>query len=236
MKTIIEKFIKARNPHFKFDAELTSFALLQFVLMQLILISRGIKLIFYFKRPSGILLGKGVTFFNMPFITWGNFLKIGDYVYISGLGKLGVTIGHNVGIGAFSRIVVSTSLHQLGEYIKIGNNVGIGEFAYLGGAGGLEIGNGCIIGQYFSCHPENHNYQYDDVEYRFQGVTRKGIKIGNNCWIGSKVTVLDGVTIGDNCVIAAGSVVIKDIPANSVIGGVPAKVIKEIHHSQLKVA
>lgn len=235
MKTLIEKIIKARNPNFAFDKELNSFALFQFILIQCISLVRGLKLIFFFKRPSAMLLGKGVRFFNLPYITWGNFLKLGDHVYISALGKKGVSFGDNVGIGAYSRIVLSTSLNQLGEYIKIGNNVGIGEFAYLGGAGGLEIGNDCIAGQYLSCHPENHNYGDGNKPYRYQGVTRKGIKIGNNCWIGSKVTILDGVTIGDNCVIAAGSVVTKSMPANTVIGGIPAKVIKEIS-AHLKVA
>jgi acetyltransferase-like isoleucine patch superfamily enzyme len=65
-----------------------------------------------------------------------------------------------------------------------------------------------------------------DEPIRLQGVTRKGIRIGNNCWIGSKVTILDGVTIGDGCILAAGTVVTKSFPANSIIGGVPAKIIK----------
>ncbi len=228
MKTIIEKIIKARNPRFSFDKDLNAFAFYQFMLVQTLSLLRGLKLMLFLKRPSAMLLGKHVTFFNLPHITWGDFLKLGDHVYISALGKKGVSFGHNVGIGAYSRIVLSTSLNQLGEYIKIGNNVGIGEFAYLGGAGGLEIGDDCIIGQYLSCHPENHNYDNPDKPYRLQGVNRRGIKIGKNCWIGSKVTILDGVEIGDNCVIAAGSVVTKSMPENSVIAGIPAKVIKPI--------
>jgi acetyltransferase-like isoleucine patch superfamily enzyme len=154
-------------------------------------------------------------------------MKLGDQVYLSALGSEGITLGDNVGLGAFSRIVVSTSLNDIGSYIRIGNNVGIGEYAYLGGAGGLEIGNDCIVGQYFSCHPENHNFERTDLPIRMQGVNRKGISIGNDCWIGSKVTVLDGVTIGDGCIIAAGAVVTKSFPANSIIGGVPAKRLKD---------
>lgn len=227
MKTIIQSIIKRRNPNFTFDENLSSYALMQFILIQLKAVFRGLKVICYLKNPAGMMLGKKVSFFNLPNIKWGKFLKLGDHVDVSALGKQGVIFGNNVGIGAFSRIIVSTSFNQLGEYIKIGNNVGIGEFAYLGGGGGLEIGDDCIVGQYFSCHPENHNYANPTVEYRLQGVTRKGIKIGNNCWIGSKVTVLDGVTIGANCVIAAGSVVTKNMPENSVIGGVPAKVLKQ---------
>jgi acetyltransferase-like isoleucine patch superfamily enzyme len=226
MKNIFEKIIQLRNPKFKFDEHLTSIALLQFLWIQLNTFRRGMKLLLYLKNPKGALLGKNVKFFNLPQITLGNFLKIGDYVYISALGKHGISFGNNVGIGDFSRVIVSTSLNDIGSYIKIGNNVGIGEFAYLGGAGGLEIGDECIIGQYLSCHPENHNYDDINQSIRFQGTTRKGIKIGRNCWIGSKVTILDGVEIGEGSIIAAGAVVNKSFPVNSIIGGVPAKLLK----------
>ena len=63
------------------------------------------------------------------------------------------------------------------------------------------------------------------------------VEIGENCWIGSKVTVLDGVTIGDNCVLAAGAVITKSMPANSVIGGVPAKILRVVNSEvSLKIA
>lgn len=61
---------------------------------------------------------------------------------------------------------------------------------------------------------------------REQGVTHKGIKIGNNCWIGAGAVFLDGAELGDGCVVAANAVVTKKFPSNSVIGGVPSKIIK----------
>jgi acetyltransferase-like isoleucine patch superfamily enzyme len=227
MKGILENTIRLRNPQFAFDSELTSYALLSFTWVQFCSLIRGLKLLIWFKNPKMALLGKGVSFFNTPQIHYGKFMKLGRGVYISALGKGGVILGDNVGIGDYSRVVVSTSLNNLGEHIHIGNNVGIGEFAYLGGAGGLEIGDECIIGQYLSCHPENHITENPMLAIRHQGVSRKGIKIGKNCWIGSKVTILDGTEIGDGCIIAAGAVVTKSFPANSIIGGVPAKLLKE---------
>jgi acetyltransferase-like isoleucine patch superfamily enzyme len=227
MKTMIERVIRMRNPAFRFDENLNSGAIMSFTVAQSCSLLRGLKLLLRFQNPRMAMLGRGVRFFNMTKIRFGKFMKLGDHVYLSALGSEGITLGNNVGLGAFSRIVVSTSLNDIGSYIRIGNNVGIGEFAYLGGAGGLEIGNDCIVGQYFSCHPENHNYADADLPIRMQGVNRKGIQIGNNCWIGSKVTVLDGVTIGDGCIIAAGAVVTKSFPANSIIGGVPAKRLKD---------
>lgn len=227
MKSIVAYLIKKRNPNFRFDEAINNRAFWDLVSFQAFGVLRGLKLFFKLKNPKMASLGAGVTFFNAPKIQFGRFLKLGKHVHISALGKQGVVLGDNVGIGAFSQVVVSTTFNNLGEFIKIGNHVGIGEFAYLGGAGGLEIGDECIIGQYFSCHPENHNADNLELPIRHQGVSRKGIKIGKNCWIGSKVTVLDGVEIGDGCIVAAGAVVNKSFPANSIIGGVPAKILKD---------
>lgn len=226
MKSLIEHVIRLRNPEFRFDKNLNSSALFSFVWAQLWSLFRGWKLLLRFRNPRMAMLGKRVSFFNLKKIRFGRFSKLGDQVYLSALGSEGITLGDNVGIGAYSRVIVSTSLNQIGTHIRIGNNVGIGEYAYLGGAGGLEIGDDCIVGQYFSCHPENHNYAIPNIPIRMQGVNRKGIIIGKNCWIGSKVTILDGVTIGDGCILAAGTVVTKSFPANSIIGGVPAKILK----------
>ena len=226
MKSIVQKIIQLRNQNFKFDEALNSGALLQFIWIQVGYLFRGLKVLFLFRKPKGMMLGKGVSFFNISKIKWGKFLRLGNQVYVSALSKNGIHFGNNVSIGAFSRVIVSTSLNDIGDKIVIGNNVGIGEFAYLGGAGGLEIGDECIVGQYLSCHPENHNYENINLSIRYQGVSRKGIKIGKNCWIGSKVTILDGVSIGNGSIIAAGSVVTKSFSENSIIGGVPAKLLK----------
>ena len=171
----------------------------------------------------------------MANIKFGKWVQLEDQVYVGGLSKKPVVFGNNVRIGAFSRVIASTSFNNVGEFIRIGNNVGIGEYAYLGGGGGLTIGDDCIIGQYFSCHPENHNFNNSDELIRLQGVTRQGIQIGNNCWIGSKVTILDGVKIGKNCVIAAGAVVTQNMPSNTLIGGVPARILKRINQSTEKL-
>jgi len=227
MKRLIEKIIQTRNPTFAFDESVTFFLLLCLLRDKGFNFLRGLKLLFYGKMPSKMLLGRKVRFFYIRNMSFGNWVKLEDYVYLSALGKGKISLGNNVGIGAFSRLIISTSFNNIGSYIKIGNNVGIGEYAYLGGGGGLEIGDDCIIGQYLSCHPENHHFEDPTLLIREQGVSRKGIKIGKNCWIGAKVTVLDGVSIGDNCVIAAGAVVTKNMPSDAVIGGVPAKVIKK---------
>lgn len=151
--------------------------------------------------------------------------RIGRYCTIDCLSENGIHLGANFSIGDYSKIVASGSLSRIGKGVRIGDNVGIGEYSYIGGAGGVTIGANTIAGQYLSIHPENHCFSGKDVLIRMQSVTRKGIIIGSNCWIGAKVTFLDGVTIGNGTVIGAGSVVTKSFPSNSVIAGVPARLI-----------
>ena len=225
MKGLIEKIIRLRNPDFHFDPQLTSAMLLSLVGDKGKAVIRGM-----LKNPrhwrSGLMLGRRVRLLNRQNMHLGKWVKIEDYAYLNALGLGQLRIGNNSSIGAFSRVIISTSFNNIGKHIHIGDNVGIGEYAYLGGGGGLDIGDNCIVGQYLSCHPENHNFADLDLEIRHQGVSRQGIKVGKNCWIGSKVTITDGVEVGDNCVIAAGAVVTKSMPANALIGGVPAKVLK----------
>jgi acetyltransferase-like isoleucine patch superfamily enzyme len=226
MKAMVQYIIRFRNKDFTFDSAIDSRLLIEFITNQSIAMFRGLLILLKFKLPKYMLRGKNVKFIAAGRVSYGRFLKLGDNVTLSGLGEKGIKLGNNVGIGSHSKVIVSTSLNDIGKGITIGNNVGIGEFAYLGGAGGLEIGDDCIIGQYLSCHPENHNYEDLDILIRLQGIDRKGIKIAANCWIGSKVSILDGVTIGTGSIIGAGAVVTSSFPANSILGGVPAKLIK----------
>lgn len=224
----LSRSIQRVRPGFQFDKSLPIHMLLAFAWQNGWNWFRGLKVIFRALRPGALLLGRGVRFQFASNIKLGRWVRLEDGVLLSALGRGNIQLGNQVRIGAYSRLIIATTLGDLGAFIQIGNNVGIGEYAYLGGAGGLNIGNDCIIGQYFSCHPENHNFNDTSRPIRLQGVNRKGIQIGNNCWIGAKVTVLDGVTIGEGSVIAAGAVVHKDIPARSVVGGVPARIIKSI--------
>ena len=90
----------------------------------------------------------------------------------------------------------------------------------------IEIGDNVFIGPSWGFYTANHPLDYTN---RNQGLEKSlPIKIGDNCWFGANVSVMPGVTIGAGCVIAAGAVVTKDMPANSLIAGVPAKVIKTI--------
>lgn len=227
MRYILEKFIKRKNPDFQFDTSISNRLIIALLFDKSFYVLRGFLFnLIRLRSPVLFFLGKNSRWFNSRNIEIGKWARIEDGVYLSGLGKHQLKIGRSVSIGAFSQLVVSMSFNNIGEYIRIGNHVGIGQFASIGGSGGVTIGENCIIGQYFSCHPENHVYSDPEALIRNQGTVRSAITIGANCWIGAKVTVLAGVTIGEGCVIAAGAVVTKSMPAHSIIGGVPARVIK----------
>lgn len=163
---------------------------------------------------------------NRKFISFGKGVTLGKNVTIDGLSREGVVIGDGVNIGPYTIIEASGTITNLGKGIRIGQYSGVGGFSFIGGAGGVVIGKNVIMGQWVSFHPENHNYGSLDLPIRLQGVSRKGIIVGDDCWIGAKVTFLDGALVGEGCVIAAGAVVRGEIPPYSIAAGVPAKVIK----------
>lgn len=173
-----------------------------------------------------VFLGKSVKLSKRRNLLLGNWVKISDYVRIDALAKEIVVIGDGCSIGEYTRIECTGSIQKVGIGLSIGKGSGIGAFSFIGAAGGVTVGENVIMGQYVSFHSENHNFNSLEIPIKLQGVTSKGIVIGDDCWVGSKVTFLDGAHVGHGCVVAAGAVVSGTFPDNSVIGGVPAKILK----------
>lgn len=139
----------------------------------------------------------------------------------------GVFLGDHVVLGRNTRIECTGGLSSLGKGVKIGSRSTFGADCFFGAAGGIEIGEDVVAGQEIRFHSENHNFNDLNTLIKNQGVSHKGIRLGNNCWIGAGAVFLDGAELGDGCVVAANAVVTKKFPDNSVIGGIPAKLIKE---------
>lgn len=111
-----------------------------------------------------------------------------------------------------------------GKHINIGTNVFINFDCTFLALGGITIEDDVLIGPKVSLVTENHPLN----PKQRKGLIGKPILIKRNAWIGANATILPGVTIGENSIVAAGAVVSKDVPDNTVVGGVPAKFIKTI--------
>jgi acetyltransferase-like isoleucine patch superfamily enzyme len=188
---------------------------------------RGFFLRLMLKDSMGpIFLGRRCKIKFKHKIKVGRTLQIGDNVEIIGLSKLGILIGNNVSIHRNTIIECTGVISNLGEGLEIGNNVGIAQNCFIQVRGKVFIGNNVIFGPGVSVFSENHNFSDLSKFINEQGETRKGVTIEDGVWIGSGSIILDGVTIGSNSIIAAGSVVNKNVPQNTIFGGVPAKLIK----------
>lgn len=111
-----------------------------------------------------------------------------------------------------------------GKNIEIGKNVFINSGCHFQDQGGIIIGDGSFIGHNVTLATLNHGILPEDRGSLYP----KPIIIGKNVWIGANVTIVAGVTIGDNSIIGAGAVVTKDVESNIIVGGVPARKIKDI--------
>ena len=225
---ILSKVIsKIKKEDYKVDPNITFSVVVGLVIKKVIMIIRGFIRKPFFKKSKGMLfIGKKCNISCKAKISFLGSATIEDYTKIDALSKGGITVGNNFSIGRNSIIECTGVLRELGESLEIGDNVGIAANAFIAVRGKVKIGDNTIFGPNVSIHAENHNFEDLNTPIRLQGATRKGITIGNDCWIGSKVTILDGVHIGNSVIVAAGAVVNKDVPDYAIVGGVPAKVIK----------
>ncbi|HEX8607646.1 MAG TPA: DapH/DapD/GlmU-related protein [Pedobacter sp.] len=113
---------------------------------------------------------------------------------------------------------------NFGKFISIGKNVFINHACSFLDMGGITIEDGALIGPRVNLVTENHPLDPNDRST----VLTKPIIIRRKAWIGAGATILPGVTVGENAVVAAGAVVSKDVAENTIVGGVPAKFIKNI--------
>ena len=135
--------------------------------------------------------------------------------------KLGLEFAKDIEIGDGSWIGGATTINP---GVKIGKNVFINACCKFQDQGGIEIGNGVLIGHNVTLATLNHDERPQFRQYIYP----KPIKIGDNVWIGSNVTILQGITIGNGAIIGANAVVTHDNPENTVVAGVPAKIMRKV--------
>ena len=134
--------------------------------------------------------------------------------------KSSITIGRNCYISDFC------ILNSYDGTIDIGNNVSINARCFISGDGGVVIGDNTRIASDVSIISNNHIFSDANMLIKDQGLSRVGIEIGEDVWIGCSVKILDGIKIGNGAIIGAGSVVTKSVLPGDVVVGVPGRKIK----------
>jgi len=208
------------------DREIPLRVLLSVVLRRAVWLSRGLlKTLLLQGSPRFVFMAPGVSLRNTSMVRFGKSITLERGVIIDGLSRDGIEFSDNVMLGAYTTVQAST-LSLVGAGIRFGKNSSCGPYSFIGAGGMITIGENVIMGQHVSFHAENHNFDRVDIPIRHQGVTRIGIVIEDDCWVGANAVFLDGARVGRGCVVAAGAVVRGELPAYSVVAGVPARTLR----------
>lgn len=188
---------------------------------------RGIlyRLILHMNGIAAIESNVRLRFANNIQLGRGVYLDQGTYLHAC---PNGIELGEGTIVmhGAVLHVYNFRGMSQSG--IKIGKDSLVGEYCVIRGQGGVRIGDRVYTSPFSQIIAVNHVFDDPECPFIEQGITAEGIIIEDDVWIGAGAIITDGVHIGQGSVIAAGAVVTKDVPPHTVVGGVPAKIIKEI--------
>lgn len=183
------------------------------------------RLILQMEGQAAIESGVRLRFANN--ITLANGVYLDERTYLHACPH-GIKIGENsiVMHGAVLHVYNFRGLPNSG--ITIGKDSLVGEYSIIRGQGGVTIGDRVFTSPYTQIIAVNHVFEDPKRPFVDQGITAEGIVIEDDVWLGAGAVITDGVRVGKGAVVAAGAVVTKDVPPHTVVGGVPARVIKEI--------
>lgn len=171
------------------------------------------------KNPN-LTIDNGVRVLGDPArikLSSGCFIESGTLFDLNGGGE--ICLGENCSVRS------GAILATYGGKIQIGRNSGVQHYSIIYGHGGLHVGDYVRIAAHCVIIPSNHSTVLNGIPIHQQPEVKKGIKIGNDVWIGAGCRILDGVEIGDGAVIAAGAVVNKNVSSQTIFGGVPARML-----------
>jgi acetyltransferase-like isoleucine patch superfamily enzyme len=166
-------------------------------------------------------------------LVWRRFLTVPGYrMRLAGMAFIGRGVRIQIGkqgrlrLGRWVWIGRGTKLRCHEGEVVIGDKTVLGEDCTISAYQRVSIGEQCIIADRVMMIDFDHNVAEVERPIRLQGIYKRDVRVGSNVWIGYGAQILRGVTVGDNAIIGASAVVSKDVPANAVVGGVPARVLR----------
>ena len=156
----------------------------------------------------------------------GRRLKLDGIAFIGPGVRLQIGKKASVRLGRWSWIGRGTKIRCHEGVVRIGAKTVMGEDCTISAYQHVSIGEQCILADRVMLIDFDHNVAEVERPIRVQGIYKRDVRVGHNCWIGYGACVLRGVTIGDNCVVGTTAVVTKNLPANAVAAGVPARIIR----------
>jgi acetyltransferase-like isoleucine patch superfamily enzyme len=172
-------------------------------------------------------------------LRFANHIRLGKGVYID-QGVYLHACPQGIEIGDATIIMHGAVLHVYNfrnmphSGIRIGRESLVGEYSVIRGQGGVEIGDRVYTSPFTQIIAVNHVFDDPERPFTEQGITAEGIVIEDDVWLGSGAVVTDGVRVGKGAVVAAGAIVTDDVPPHTVVGGVPARVIKKVEEGDAR--
>lgn len=155
--------------------------------------------------------------------------RINALSYIGSSLRIFIYKAGNITVNGKIHILDNVELQSAGQ-INFGNGCSINSYSRIVALEKISLGERVVLAQFVTIVDHDHSTKIINGKLNVEKIETSPIYIGNYVWIGDKATITKGVSIGDNVVIAANSVVTKDIPSNCIAGGIPAKVIKYIEN------
>jgi acetyltransferase-like isoleucine patch superfamily enzyme len=195
----------------------------------------GLRAIFYrfiLKMNGLAAIESGVRLRYANHIQLGRGVYLDQGVYLHACPR-GIQLGENTIVmhGAVLHVYNFRDMPQSG--IEIGRDSLVGEYSVIRGQGGVKIGDRVYTSPFTQILAVNHVFNDPTRPFVEQGITAQGIVIEDDVWLGAGAIVTDGVRIGKGAVVAAGAVVTKDVPPHAVVGGVPARLMKDISKNEI---
>ena len=159
-------------------------------------------------------------------LRWGKRLQTDGLCFVAPKVKLEIGRDATLKLGRWSWLGHGTKIRVHEGECEIGAKSVLGQECTISAFQHVAIGRECVIADRVMLIDFDHGVVEVERPIRLQGIYKRDVNVGSNCWIGYGACILRGVSVGDNCVIGTNSVVTKDVPANAVAAGTPAKVLR----------